>query len=109
MASTDLDIYSECVGGTQDVLQYYLVPSYGSRPRGMPAGAAIYGFTDFTDESTGLISGPMDLKFWLRPPQFVPRPVLHICPAHSEWFHLLRLFLRLPPLQLGQWLGFQRV
>ena len=51
MASPDLDIYSECVVGTQDVLQYYLVPADGSRPHGMPAGATVYGFTDFTDFS----------------------------------------------------------
>ena len=51
MASPDLDIYSECVVGTQDVLQYYLVPADGSRPHGMPAGATVYGFTDFTDLS----------------------------------------------------------
>ena len=51
MASPDLDIYSECVGGTRDVLQYYLVPADGLRPRGMAAGATVYGFTDFTDFS----------------------------------------------------------
>ena len=51
MASPDLDIYSECIGGTQDVLQNDLVPSDGSRPRGMPAGATVYGFTDFTNFS----------------------------------------------------------
>ena len=51
MASPDLDIYSECVGGSQDILQYYLVPADGARPRGMPPGSTVYGFTDFTDFS----------------------------------------------------------
>ena len=49
MCSPDLDVYSECIGGTQDVLAYYLVPRDGSRPRGLPAAAALYEFPNFTD------------------------------------------------------------
>ena len=129
MASPDLDIYSECVGGTPDFLQYYLVPADGSRPRGMMAGAAVYGFTDFIDFSGApgaqlIREGIADAQAYRgvhRPDlgadgfevldlQFVLRPVLLTCLARLELFQLLRLF-RLPPaLQFQEWqAGFQRV
>ena len=31
--------------------QYFLVPADGARPRGMPPGFTVYGFTDFADFS----------------------------------------------------------
>ena len=47
LCSPDEDAYTECIGGTEDIITYWLVAADGSRPP-LPAGRLVYGFGDFT-------------------------------------------------------------
>ena len=47
LCSPDEDVYTECIGGTEDIITYWLIAADGTRPP-LPAGRRIYGFGDFT-------------------------------------------------------------
>ena len=47
LCSPDEDVYTECIGGTEDIITYWLIAADGSRPP-LPAGRRVYGFGDFT-------------------------------------------------------------
>ena len=70
MIGPDLIVYSGCVGGTQDIWECFLVPADGSRPQGMPDGAWIYGFTDFTDFSG--VAGAQLIRYGIGNAQVYP-------------------------------------
>ena len=47
LCSPDDDVYTECIGGTEDIITYWLVAVGGTRPP-LLARRRVYGFTDFT-------------------------------------------------------------
>ena len=47
LCSPDEDVYTERIGGTEDIITYWLVAADGSRPP-LPPGRLVYGFGDFT-------------------------------------------------------------